>query len=73
MKYLLCRDKATLLRSLMPMGMMVGKKMKTGTNEKMSLFYFLMQMEVNPSCPGHSIVRIFCGENFPNAYTWQIH
>lgn len=55
------------------MGMMVGKKMKTGTNEKMSLFYFLMQMEVNPSCPGHSIVRIFCGENFPNAYTWQIH
>ena len=50
-----------------------GQKMKTGKNGKMSLFYFLIQMEVNPSCIGHSVVGIICGENVPSAYTWQIH
>ena len=47
--------------------------MKTGKNGKMSLFYFLIQMEVNPSSIGHSVVGIICGENVPSAYTWQIH
>ena len=47
--------------------------MKTGKNGKMSLFYFLLQMEVNPSCIGHSVVGIICGENVPSAYTWHIH
>lgn len=50
-----------------------GKKRKREQVGKWALSHFLMDMEAHPSRFGQSLVRIFCGDSFPSAYTWQIH
>lgn len=70
---LLFKSKAMLLRSLHASADDGGQRVNMWINRKMSLFYFIMWIAVNTSCISHSMVRLFCGENFLSTYFRHTH